>query len=220
VIVALVAWSAAIGYGIGLLVQPVVDRVIADRSEGVASSRSALLAPVTGGLFAVTAWQLGWSWALPAYLTLVAFLAALSMIDIATKTLPRRMVWTAGAAGLGLLTIVAVGASEPQRIAWGAIGAAGAFVAMCVLHIVARGGFGFGDVRLGAVLGWYLGWLGVSLVPAGIFVAFVLSAVIGVALLLFGRAGRRTEVPFGPFLAAGALLVILAAHSTGTAVPI
>jgi leader peptidase (prepilin peptidase)/N-methyltransferase len=207
---ALAAWSAAIGYGIGMVVQPLVDDTIAARAETpVAKTYSWLVAPVTAVLLAVTAWQLGASGTLLAYLALGAFLVPLSIVDLATKTLPRRAVWAAGAVGVALLTTVAVASGEPERILWGAIGAAGAFLFLTVLHIVARGGFGFGDVRLGAVLGWYLGWLGLSLVPASMFVAFVLSAIVGVVLMIAGRAGRRTEVPFGPFLAAGALLAVL-----------
>ena len=79
-----------------------------------------------------------------------------------------------------------------------------------MLHIVARGGFGFGDVRLGAMLGWYLAWQGLRYVPVGLFLAFVLSAITGVALMALGRAGRRTAIPFGPFLAVGAVLALTA----------
>ena len=84
-----------------------------------------------------------------------------------------------------------------------------AFVVLAVLHVVARGGFGFGDVRLGAVLGWYLAWQGLRYVPAGLFLAFVLSAVTGLALMALGRSGRRTAIPFGPFLAIGAVLALV-----------
>ncbi len=79
-----------------------------------------------------------------------------------------------------------------------------------MLHVVARGGFGFGDVRLGAMLGLYLAWQGLRYVPVGLFLAFVLSAITGIALMAFGRAGRRTAIPFGPFLAVGAVLALTA----------
>jgi leader peptidase (prepilin peptidase)/N-methyltransferase len=219
-VLALVAWCAAAGYAIGLLIQPAVERVVATRSEAAAAPvRSSLLAPLTAAVFAITGWQVGWNWTLPAYLALGGFLVALSIIDLDTKTLPRRIVWTAGAVGVGLLTAVSLAAGEPERLVSAAIGAAIAFVVLLVLHIVARGGFGFGDVRLGAVLGWYLGWQGLSTLVPAMLLSFGLSAVVGLALMVVGRAGRKTEVPFGPFLAAGALIVLLVGYSSGVALP-
>jgi leader peptidase (prepilin peptidase)/N-methyltransferase len=90
-----------------------------------------------------------------------------------------------------------------------------AFVLLCALHVLAPGGLGFGDVRLGAVLGWYLGWQSLSLVMTGLLAAFVVGAAIGVGLMVFSRAGRRTEVPFGPALAIGAFVGLLAAPAAG-----
>ena len=213
---ALVAVCAAAGWAIGRRLRPVVDRVTAERSEGrPPTGRSRLTAPVTAVLFGATAWDFGWTWSLPAYLALAAFLVVLTLIDVDTKTLPRRMVWAAGATGVGLLAGASVAAGEPQRIILASVGATIAFVLLCALHILARGGLGFGDVRLGAVLGWYLGWQSLSLVMTGLLAAFVVGAVIGVVLMVFGRAGRRTEVPFGPALAIGAFLVLLAAPAAG-----
>ena len=112
--------------------------------------------------------------------------------------------------------MASVAAGEPERIIAAAIGAVVAFVLLCALHIVAPGGLGCGDVRLGAVLGWYLGWQSLSLVMTGLLAAFVVGALIGVVLMVFGRAGRRSEVPFGPALAIGAFLVLLAAPAAGS----
>jgi leader peptidase (prepilin peptidase)/N-methyltransferase len=108
------------------------------------------------------------------------------------------------------LVLAALLDDEPQRLRWAAIGALGALGVFYVIYLAARGGFGFGDVRLGAVLGWYLAWQGLPFAPVGIFLGFVLGATVGVALMILGKAGRRTAVPFGPFLASGAFLAILA----------
>jgi leader peptidase (prepilin peptidase) / N-methyltransferase len=215
VITVLAVVCAAAGWIIGWQVRPLVDRVIAERSEdSTVSGRSRFLAPVTAAVFAATTLSFGLSWPLPAYLTLAGFLVPLTFIDLDTKTLPRRIVWTAGAAGVGLLSVAAVAIGEPERLVSAAIGAAFAFVLLLVLHIVARGGFGFGDVRLGAVLGWYVGWLSVPTAMTALLAAFVLSAVVSVVLMVAGRAGRRTEVPFGPFLAAAAVIVLLSQTPT------
>ena len=212
----LVALCAVAGWAIGLLLRPVVDRVTTERAPGrPPTGRSRVVAPVTAVLFGVTAWGFGWTWSLPAYLALAAFLVVLTLIDVDTRTLPRRMVWAAGATGVGLLAGASIAAGEPERIVLATVGATIAFVLLCALHILARGGLGFGDVRLGAVLGWYLGWQSLSLVMTGLLAAFVVGAVIGVVLMVFGRAGRRTEVPFGPALAIGSFLVFLAAPAAG-----
>jgi leader peptidase (prepilin peptidase)/N-methyltransferase len=68
---------------------------------------------------------------------------------------------------------------------------------------------GFGDVKLAALLGLYMGWLGVGLVPLGLFFGFALGAVVGVLLMLLRRKNRKDPIPSGPFLAAGAVIAVL-----------
>jgi leader peptidase (prepilin peptidase)/N-methyltransferase len=174
------------------------------------SARYAVVELTTAAAFGLTAWRVGLSWALPVYLVLVCFLVVLSFIDLDTMLLPRRLVYAAGTCGIAGLAAAAFLDDEPQRLAWAAIGAAGVLATFFVIYVAARGGFGFGDVRLGAVLGWYLGWQGLAFAPVGIFLGFLLGSVVGVVLMLVGRTGRRTAVPFGPFLAAGAFLAIVA----------
>jgi leader peptidase (prepilin peptidase)/N-methyltransferase len=70
---------------------------------------------------------------------------------------------------------------------------------------------GFGDVKLAGLLGLYLGWLGWSPVLVGTFTGFLLGGVAGMALLLARRADRRTGIPFGPAMLAGALLALFLA---------
>ena len=184
------------------------------RHCGVAvTARYAVVELVTAACFAVTAWRIGWAWALPAYLVLAAFLVALSVIDLDTHLLPRRIVYAAGVTGVITLALAAALDEQPERLGWAAIGAVGVLLAFLVIYAAARGGFGFGDVRLGAVLGWYLGWQGLAFAPVGIFLGFLLGATVGSALIVVGRAGRRTAVPFGPFLAGGAFLAIVAGRS-------
>jgi leader peptidase (prepilin peptidase)/N-methyltransferase len=65
-----------------------------------------------------------------------------------------------------------------------------------------------GDVRLAPLLGMFLGWLNPGIVLPGLFFGFIAGAVYGVAMMAFDRAGRRTAVPFGPFLALGTIVAI------------
>jgi leader peptidase (prepilin peptidase)/N-methyltransferase len=70
---------------------------------------------------------------------------------------------------------------------------------------------GFGDVKLAGVLGLYLGWLGWAPLAVGTLAAFLLGGIVGVALMAGGRAGRKTALPFGPSMLAGALIALFAA---------
>jgi leader peptidase (prepilin peptidase) / N-methyltransferase len=70
-------------------------------------------------------------------------------------------------------------------------------------------GMGFGDVKLAGVLGAYLGWLGWAEVVTGTFLGFLFGGVVGLVLMAVGKAGRKSKVPFGPFMLAGAFVAIL-----------
>ena len=70
----------------------------------------------------------------------------------------------------------------------------------------------FGDVRFTSVIGLYLGWLGPRYVFLGFFVAFLTASVVGIALIIAKRADRRSPIPFGVFLALGALITIFTGH--------
>ena len=82
------------------------------------------------------------------------------------------------------------------------------FAAFLVLALVAPSGMGMGDVKLAALLGLYLGWLGWPAVALGAAAGFVVQAVVALALLATRRIGLRGELPFGPAMLAGAALVL------------
>jgi leader peptidase (prepilin peptidase)/N-methyltransferase len=223
VTVSLVLVCALVGAALGSRLADAVDRAVAARTRmpvgagagavDVGHAARPVSRPVvrllTGGVLGAIALGTGWCWELPAYLVLGGYLVVLSLVDLATRTLPRRIVYVAGSSGVALLVPAAVLSGEPRRILWAAAGALGSLAGMWLLHGSVRGGLGFGDVRLGAVLGGYLGWQALGLPLAATFLAFVLSAVAGLALLMLGRTGRRGALPFGPYLAAGALTVFL-----------
>jgi leader peptidase (prepilin peptidase)/N-methyltransferase len=76
------------------------------------------------------------------------------------------------------------------------------------LALLYRGGMGYGDVKLAGLLGLYLGWLGWSSVWIGTFAGFGLGGLAGLTLMLTRGASRRTAIPFGPAMLAGALLAL------------
>ena len=167
-----------------------------------------ILELMTGLLFGLFAWKFGPDWALPAYCALGAGLVALSWIDLRTKRLPRKIIYVTAAIGLPLLAIAALVRHEPRRLWMMALGAACALAFMGVVYVLSRGGMGDGDVRLSPLLGAYLGWLNPGLVAVGLFMGFLAGAIVGVAMMTQGRAGRKTAVPFGPFLALGTVVAV------------
>ena len=172
------------------------------------SARYPIVEAITGATFAALALRFGWDEALPAYLVLAAFLIALSGIDLDTFLLPKKLVWPSFFAGVVLLGGASLLQSDSRSAVEAAIGSALAFGALFVVHFISPKGMGFGDVRLAAVLGLHLGWLKLGQVGVGMFLSFMLSAVVGVALIALGLKTRKDRVPFGPFLAAGTLLAV------------
>jgi leader peptidase (prepilin peptidase)/N-methyltransferase len=70
-------------------------------------------------------------------------------------------------------------------------------------------GMGFGDVKLAPIVGAYLGWVSYGAAVVGVFLGFLYGAVVGIAVMSLGRAGRKSKLPFGPFMLAGALTGLL-----------
>ncbi|WP_405188542.1 prepilin peptidase [Streptomyces anulatus] len=78
-----------------------------------------------------------------------------------------------------------------------------------LLFLINPNGMGFGDVKLALALGMALGWYGWTVLFVGGFAGFLFGALYGLALVLLRRAGRRTGIPFGPFMLGGALTGLL-----------
>lgn len=174
------------------------------------SPRYPLVELLTAGLWVAMAARFGATWDLPPYLVLVSGLVALSMIDLDHFLLPNRVMYPTGIAMTAFFVLAAA-----LDDSWGDLGrallcGAVAFLIFFVIHLISPRGMGFGDVRLSFVLGIALGWLSWRHVYLGLFLGFLLGAVVGVALIAIGVRTRKDHVPFGPFLAAGAVVAILA----------
>ena len=174
------------------------------------SARYPAIELLTGVLFAGVGARYAHTWALPAFLVLTGALVAISAIDLEHFIIPNRIVYPVGFASVILLALAALIGHDWSTFGRALLGALAAFTFFFVLHLVSPGGMGFGDVRLSFVLGLFLGWLGWPEVLGGLFAGFLFGAVIGIALIAFGRRGRRQHIPFGPFLAAGTMTFVLA----------
>ena len=133
----------------------------------------------------------------------------LAAVDLRVRRLPDPLTLPLAAAALALLGLVSLVPEHAGSWPHALYGALALGAGYWLLWRINPGGMGFGDVKLalgaGAVLGWY-GW---DTVLLGTFAGFLLGALWGGVLVLAGRAGRKTAIPFGPFLIAGAYAGLL-----------
>jgi len=175
------------------------------------SIRYPLIELLTAVLFVAVAAVYYDSWVLPAFLVFTAGLVALSAIDLELKILPTRIIYFLDGAGFVLLALASFLEGDWEKYAAALLCAAGALAAYFLLVLIYPRGMGMGDVRLAFLLGLNLGWLGWKYTVGGLFFGFLYGAVIGIGVMIAQGAkdGRKTAVPFGPFMAAGALTFIL-----------
>jgi len=143
-------------------------------------------------------------WLLAAQLWLAVTGASMLLIDASVKRLPD-LLTGAAAAGVAVL-LCAAAVTDGQWAALGRIAAA-AGVVSAVFMGLALLGMGVGDAKLAPTLAALLGWHSWTAVYWGIGAGFLLGAVHALLLIVGGRAGRKTELAFGPALLAGALAV-------------
>ncbi len=173
------------------------------------SLRYPVVEAVTGTLFALVAWRLGADWELPAYLYLVAISVALALIDVDVRRLPDVIVLPSYVVMAVLLLLPAALDGRWDDLLRAAIGGLALFALYFVLAFINPRGMGFGDVKLASVLGMALGWLGWGVLGVGAFLGFLLGGLYGAVLIVVGKAGRKSAIPFGPFMLAGALVAVL-----------
>ncbi|HEX5616484.1 MAG TPA: prepilin peptidase [Acidimicrobiia bacterium] len=173
------------------------------------SARYPLVELATGVLFALVALRFDDSWALPAYLVFAAALLAVSIIDLEHYLIPNRIVYPVGFLLVPLFVVAAAGDDEWGSLGRALLGALVAFSAMFVVHVISPRGMGFGDVRLSFLLGLALGWLGWGELLVGLFLGFLYGSIVGIGLIATRLRTRKQHIPFGPFLAAGALTMVL-----------
>ncbi|WP_330290470.1 prepilin peptidase [Streptomyces sp. NBC_00576] len=146
---------------------------------------------------------------LGAWLLLAPVGVLLAVVDFRVQRLPDLLTLPLAAAALVLLGVAALlpeHAGDWLTALLGALLLGGAYF---VLFLISPNGMGFGDVKLALGLGAVLGWYGWGSVVLGTFAGFLFGGLYGLALVVARRAGRRTSIPFGPFLIAGAFVGLL-----------
>lgn len=201
---AIVALAAFVGLAAGLLARGWTD------AQSARATPAWVHAALGTTLTAAAAWRFGVTWELPVYVYFAVLTGPLAIIDLRVQRLPNPLT-------LSAYPIVAVGLLVPAvaegRTAdlWRALAGGAILLAFySILHLVNPSGMGLGDVKLSGPMGALLAWLSWSVLLAGGFLGFALGAVAGIWLLVTRRAGRKSALPFGPFMLAGAWLAILA----------
>ncbi|WP_306418547.1 A24 family peptidase [Bacillus sp. AFS076308] len=152
---------------------------------------------LTGLLFTLAPYVVGWSGELIVALTFISMFIIITVSDIHYMIIPDKiLIWFAG---IFLL----------ERFMWpltpwwdSLIGVVTGFLLLLIIAVVSKGGMGFGDVKLYALIGFVIGF---KLVLLSFFFATLFGAVIGGLALLFRIVKKRQPIPFGPFIAAGTL---------------
>lgn len=143
------------------------------------------------------------------WLLLTPVVVLLTLVDRAVQRLPDVLTLPlagASAAGLGAAALLpGAGGSWPRALLAGLV-LGGAYF---LLFLINPNGMGFGDVKLAVSLGVALGWYGWDFVVFGTFAGFLLAAGYGLMLVIARKAGRKTAMAFGPFMALGAFSAIL-----------
>lgn len=188
--------GAAAGYGGGRLAPRWLEE------KPLQAWEPYVLAAVNGLLAALLAYTHpfgGYFWQ---QFVFISILTTVSLIDLHDRIIPNEMVLfglIVGAIMLFALPYAAKGWVEALS------GAGGAFVFLLLIALIARGGMGLGDVKLAAVIGLFLGrWA-----TMGLILAFLSGGLISGLLLIFKIVGRKDHIPFGPWLALGAIITAL-----------
>jgi len=217
--------GAALGMAAGSLLVPLTRRELAAsvaRSSSAAASVTTAeaaprvstghwiaLAAVSGLLPAYVLHRVGWSIiALPPLLLLVG-LVQLAYCDLTRRLLPKTLVYALSAAVIVSGVVIAGVTHEWQRLLVASVGAVAFFALFFVINLMNPRWMAFGDVRLSLVVGFGLAWVSPVALLEGFFLANLLAAVVGFALIAARRAERGFAVPFGFYLALGAAVVLV-----------
>ncbi len=169
------------------------------------SPRYPLVEALTAALSGYIAWRFGFTWTTAAALVFAWAVIALAFIDLDTFYLPDDitlpLIW------LGLLANMGGAFVDLQTAVIGAIAGYLSLWSVYWAFKLATGkeGMGYGDFKLLAAIGAWLGW---KMLPVVILLASFAGAVVGISLMVFARHGRNVPIPFGPYLVLGGLIAM------------
>jgi leader peptidase (prepilin peptidase)/N-methyltransferase len=169
----------------------------------------------SGALFVAVALAFEDPWAAALLAPFLALLVAISVIDLRTKKIPNRLVYPACLIAAGWIVVADLSGSDLDAIRAG-LGFLAFGIGLLAIALISPRGMGMGDVKLAALIGLVLGSLGLRYVAVAAAAGVAIGGVASVIALLAG-AGRKTRIPFGPFLAAGAAVATFAGGAVAEA---
>lgn len=160
---------------------------------------------LTAALFGLAAWRLGATPMAAGAMIFAAAMIALTFIDFDTQLLPDDITLPLLWAGL-IFNLFGTYTDLSSAV----VGAAAGYLSLWSVYwlfklATGKEGMGFGDFKLLAAIGAWLGW---QMLPLVILASSVVGAVVGIALIVFVRRGRDIPIPFGPYLAAAGLIAL------------
>jgi leader peptidase (prepilin peptidase)/N-methyltransferase len=169
------------------------------------SPRYPVVEAISGMLCAFAAWHFGFGPAAAGALLLIWTLLALTAIDFDTQLLPDDITLPLLWAGL-LFNLFGVFTNLPNAVLGAVIG----YLALWIVYwlfkfATGKEGMGYGDFKLLAALGAWLGW---QMLPLIILLSSLVGAVVGITLIVALKHGRNIPIPFGPYLAGGGLIAL------------
>ena len=173
------------------------------------SARYPIVELAVAAVFAAVGARIGLDWSLPGFLLFAWLLVVVAIIDADTRKIPNRLMYPLTPALLVLMVAAALLTDAPERALSALVGGIGGFVVLLILALIQPRGMGMGDVKLAGFIGIGLGYLDYAHVVLGIFGGFLAGGIIGIVLLATRIRSRRDMIPFGPYLAVGALVALL-----------
>jgi leader peptidase (prepilin peptidase)/N-methyltransferase len=172
------------------------------------SPRYPIVEALTAVLSALVAWKFGLGWTAACALVLTWTLIALVFIDADTTLLPDDL--TLPLLWLGLLANL-LGFFDGVTLRDAVLGAAAGYLVLWAVYwafklATGKEGMGYGDFKLLAALGAWMGWK--ALLPI-VLLSSVVGAVVGIALIVLARRGREIPIPFGPYLATAGFVILI-----------
>ena len=169
------------------------------------SPRYPIIEAVSGILCAYAAWHFGFGWAAIGALLLIWALLALTAIDFDTQLLPDDITLPLLWAGL-LFNLFGVYTGLHSAVLGAVIGYLALWTVYWLFKLTTgKEGMGYGDFKLLAAIGAWLGW---QMLPLIILLSSLVGAVVGITLIVALKHGRHVPIPFGPYLAGGGLIAL------------
>ena len=165
--------------------------------------------PLAAALSGLMLWAFGVDWVLVSVVPFVVFLSVMTVIDLRELRIPDKLTRPAMVAAIPLLALSSLTDWVDVSLVGALLGALAMGAFYFILFMIYPPGMGWGDVKLAPIIGAQLGFFGLIPAVRGVIAAYLIVGPVALLLLIFGRARMKTGFPFGPFMAAGAIVALV-----------